>query len=408
MKEIVFTNGRKVNFYFLLKSKNRKYMLQFKCKKAGISMSEIIKGVNVLLPSGYQALDVVIEDGKFKDFLPSNVPSPKHKIIPGFVDIHTHGANGLDFSTVKNVDEILSLLDFYASKGTTSLLPTLLTEKDEVIYRQMELIYEASKINPMIKGIHLEGPFLSKVYKGAQLEECLQLPTVEKAEKFLQKSHGLFKYMTIAPELEGSKETIEYMVSKGIRVSCGHSDASFDDTYMAYKAGARSITHTMNAMKGLHQHFPSILSAALYIDDMYNEVILDGIHVVPEMVEFIRKIKGNDKVIGITDSLMAAGLPDGNYFIGETPITVKDHDCKITSTGVRAGSTLTMDRAFRNIKKFCSLSDLEASKMTSYNASKMLGIDTLVGSIEKNKDADFILLDENDEIKEVYINGRKH
>ncbi len=370
-------------------------------------MSEIIKGVDVLLPTGYQLLDVEIEDGKFKSFNPSKETSAKYKMIPGFIDVHTHGANGLDFSTLKNVDEILSLLDFYSSKGVTSLLPTLLTERDEVIYRQMELIYEASKINPMIKGIHLEGPFLSKVYKGAQLEECLQLPSVEKVKTFIEKSHGLFKYMTIAPELPGSKETIEYMVSKGIRVSCGHSDASFDDTYMAYKAGASSITHTMNAMKGIHQHSPSILSAALYIDGMYNEVILDGIHVVPEMVEFIRKIKGNDKVIGISDSLMAAGLPDGNYFIGETPITVKDHDCKITATGVRAGSTLTMDRAFRNVKSFCNLDDSEASKMTSLNAAKMLGIDTRVGSIEKGKDADFILMNENYEICEVYINGRK-
>ncbi len=370
-------------------------------------MSEIIKGVNVLLPTGYEVLDVRIDEGKFKEFIPSK-ESPKYKMIPGFVDVHTHGGNGLDFSTVKSVDEILSLLDFYASKGVTSLLPTLLTERDEVIYRQMELIYEASKLNPMIKGIHLEGPFLSKVYKGAQLEECLQLPTVEKAKTFLEKSHGLFKYMTLAPELPGSEETIKYLVSQGVRVSCGHSDATFDDTKMAYEAGATSITHTMNAMKGIHQHFPSILSAALYIDAMYNEVILDGIHVVPEMVEFIRKLKGNDKVIGITDSLMAAGLPDGNYFIGETPITVKDHDCKITATGVRAGSTLTMDRAFRNVKKFCSLDDLEASKITSLNASKMLGMDSRIGSIELSKDADFVLLDENDNVCEVYINGRKH
>ncbi len=370
-------------------------------------MSEIIKGVNVLLPEGYKNLDVLIDEGKFVKFVPSE-NSSSLRMIPGFVDVHTHGANGLDFSTVRNLDEILSLLDFYSSRGVTSLLPTLLTERDEVIFKQMDLIYEASKINPTIKGIHLEGPFLSKVYKGAQLEECLQLPTIEKASLFLEKSHGLFKYMTIAPELPGAKETIEYLVSKGVRVSCGHSDATFDETKMAYEAGASSITHTMNAMKGIHQHFPSILSAALYFDGLYNEVILDGIHVVPEMVEFLRKIKGNDKIIGVTDSLMAAGLPDGNYFIGNTPITVKDHDCKITATGVRAGSTLTMDRAFRNIKKFSSLNDVEASKMTSLNAARMLGMDDRIGSIELNKDADFLLTDENDEIREVYINGRKH
>lgn len=370
-------------------------------------MKRTLSNLNVLLPSGYQASDVEIEDGKFARFTPTDSSEkPALKMIPGFFDVHTHGGNGLDFSTIRDLDECMALLDFYASKGVTSLLPTLLTEKDDLIFRQLDLLYEASKRTSMIKGVHLEGPFLSKLYKGAQLEECLQLPTPEKAEIFYEKSHGLFRYMTIAPELPGSKETIEKLVSMGVRVSCGHSDATFDDVAMARSAGATSITHTMNAMKGIHQHYPSILSAAWYFDDLYNEVIVDGIHVVPEMVEFIHKIKGADHFIGITDSLMAAGLPDGHYFIGNTPITVLNHDCKITATGVRAGSTLTMDRSFRNIKAFCHVDDLDAAKMTSLNAAKMLGLSERIGSLEVGKDADFVLLDQNDEIKEVSIHGK--
>ena len=167
------------------------------------------------------------------------------------------------------------------------------------------------------------------------------------------------------------------------------------------------MTHMFNAMKGIHQHTPSIASAGLYYDDFYTEVILDGIHVHREMVEFIRKIKGSDKVIGITDSLMAAGLPDGNYFIGETPITVKNHDCVITETGVRAGSTLDMKRAFDNVKSFCNIDDVTASHICSLNSAKMLGIDDKVGSIKEGKNADFLILNDKYEIEEVYINGEK-
>lgn len=328
-------------------------------------------------------------------------------MIPGFIDVHTHGAIGLDFSTIKDKAEAVKLLNFYKSKGVTSILPTLLTEKDEIIFKQCELLYEVSKEEEIIKGIHLEGPFISKVYKGAQLEECIQVPSISKCEEFIKHSHSLFKYMTIAPERENSEEVIKYLTSNNIKVAMGHSDATFDETKKGMEAGATSITHYLNAMKGIHQHFPSISSAAVYFDNLYTEVILDGIHVNKEMVDWIYHLKGKDKVIGITDSLMAAGLKDGEYKIGNTPIIVKDGDCKIKESGVRAGSTLTMDKAYKNIKEFTSCDDLIASYITSLNAAKMLGIDDKVGSIKEGKQADFIIMNKDYEIEEVYINGKK-
>ena len=328
-------------------------------------------------------------------------------MLPGFIDVHTHGGNNYDFTTIKSVNEIKEVLKFYHLHGVTALLPTLLTEHDEVIFKQEALISEASKSEPSIIGIHLEGPFVSKEYKGAQLEECLQNPSIEKCKEFIKHSNGLFKYMTIAPELPGSVETIKFLVSKGIRVSMGHSAATFDDCKKAIEAGATNVTHCMNAMKGLHQHFPSITTAAFYFEDLYNELILDGIHVVPEMVEFIRKIKGNEKVVGITDSLSAAGLPDGDYMLGNTPIYVLNHDCKIKGTDVRAGSTLTMDRAFSNVKSFTHIDDVKAAHITSLNAAKMLGIDDLYGSIKEGKYADFVVMNRNYEIEEVYVHGER-
>ena len=373
-------------------------------------MKKEFKNIKTLTEHGYINADLVVEDGKFlsiKETKSSDKTNEGKIIIPGFIDEHTHGADGLDFTTVKSIEEIEKILDFYAKHGVTSVLPTLLTERDEVVFKQLELIYQASLRNPMIKGIHMEGPFLCKEYKGAQLEICLQKPTPEKSKIFIEKSHGLLKLMTIAPENEGSEETIKYLTEHGVRVTLGHSAADFDDTTKALKSGACCMTHLFNAMKGIHQHTPSICSAGLYYDDFYTEVILDGIHVHSEMVEFIRRIKGNDRVIGITDSLMAAGLPDGNYFIGETPITVKNHDCVITETGVRAGSTLDMKRAFDNVKKFTNIDDLEASKICSLNSAKMLGLDDKVGSIKEGKNADFIVLNSNYEIEEVYINGER-
>lgn len=328
-------------------------------------------------------------------------------MLPGFFDVHSHGAIGLDFSTIKNEEEVKTLLNFYKSKGVTSLFPTLLTEHDDLIFNQLELLYKVSLTEPIIKGIHLEGPFISHEYKGAQLDECIQKPSIDKCKQFVEHSHGLFKYMTIAPERENSEEVIRFLTDNGIRVSMGHSAATFDETKRGVEAGATSITHCLNAMKGIHQHFPSIATAALYFDSLYTEVILDGIHVNKEVVEWIRKIKGNNKVIGITDSLMAAGLPDGEYKIGNTPIIVKDHDCKIKETGVRAGSTLTMDMAFKHIKEFSQVDDVVASHITSLNAARMTGLDSQIGSIKEGKNADFIVMNENYEILETYINGER-
>ena len=370
-------------------------------------MKTTFNNVKILTEKGYVIGSIDINDSKFGDIKESKGTNYKYLMIPGFIDEHTHGAIHIDFATCKDKEEMEKLLAFYASQGVTSVFPTLLTEKDELIFKQLELIYEVSKTNPIIKGVHLEGPFLSKEFKGAQPESCLQIPTIKKIDQFIEHSHGLFRLMTIAPEVENAEEAIKYLTSKGIKVSMGHSAATFDDCTVALKNGATNITHCLNAMKGIHQHYPSIATAALYYDELYNEVIIDGIHVHPEMVEFLRKIKTTDKIIGITDSLMAAGLPDGNYFIGNTPITVKNHDCVLTDSGVRAGSTLTMVNAFKNVKRFSHLSDLDASKICSLNCAKFFGLDKEIGSIKKGKHADFILMDEDYNIKEVYINGKK-
>lgn len=370
-------------------------------------MQRKLENYRIITETGFIDGDLLIDQGKIAGIVPKEYgAAPSLRILPGFFDVHTHGAVGYDFTTCKSVEEVEKILRFYESEGVTSVFPTLLTERDEVLYRQLELLYEASIRNPIIKGFHMEGPFLSKEYKGAQLESCLQLPSVAKCEEYLKHAHGLLRYMTIAPELPGSEETIRFLVNHGVHVSMGHSGASFDETTRGYKAGATSVTHCFNAMKPLSHHAPSIVAAALYYEGLYAECILDGEHVHPEMVEFLRREKGNDHVVGITDSLMCAGLPDGEYEIGNTPIVVKGLDCRIKATGVRAGSGLAMLQGFRNIKKFSGLTDSEASKILGLNAARMLHMDSRIGSLEVGKTADFIVLGEGDTLLETSIGGQ--
>ena len=360
-----------------------------------------LNNCNILLEKGYLKGMLIFTD-KFinisKDIEKDGLDYNDKIIIPGLFDVHTHGAIGYDFNSAKSLDEMQKILNFYMAHGVTSVLPTLLTDSDEVYFKQLEMIYELSKTNPVIKGIHIEGPFLSKAYKGAQPESYLQPLKIEKFNEYQRHAHGLIKYITISPELDGCSEFIKELVKQNVVVSLGHSGASFDEATLAIKVGAKNFTHVMNAMAPIHQHHPSILAAAWYYDSCFNEVICDGIHVHPEMVKFIHKIKGNKKMVGITDSLMAAGLPDGNYFIGSTPIYVKNHDCKIIGSDVRAGSTLNAFDGFKNIKCFLNCSDLESSNIWSYNPAKLLNLDDKVGSIAINKSADFLVLNKNYEL----------
>lgn len=366
-----------------------------------------LENLLVLTDTGYERHNVVIDHGRIQGIdKPTGKPS-NLKMVPGLFDIHTHGAMGFDFNSAKNLDEMRRILAYYYASGVTSVFPTILTDSDSVYRSQLPLLAQLAKESPIIKGIHLEGPFLSQEYKGAQPPEYLKNPSLELFHEYQKLANGLIRYVTIAPELPGSVEFTEAVTKEGVVVSLGHSAATFDEATAAIKAGARNFTHVMNAMKGLHQHEPSILTAALYYEDCYNEVIMDGIHVVPEMIEFITKIKTPDKIIGVTDSLMAAGLPDGDYFIGFTPIVVKKGDCLLRDSGIRAGSTLNALKGFLNFQRFTGRSPVEAAKAWSLNAAKLFGLEKEQGSLTIGKKADYLLLDERDELVSTLIQGKE-
>ena len=198
-----------------------------------------------------------------------------------------------------------------------------------------------------LMGIHLEGPFLCPAYKGAMPEHLLKKPDMELLKAYQEASVGDVRYITVSPEVEGIVDFIPYIKSLGIQVAIGHSGADYDTARRAIQNGALGATHTGNAMKLLHQHFPAIWGAVLEDDEVYCEMICDGRHLHPGTVRFIIKIKGLDRVIAVTDSIMAAGLPDGNYKLGVNNVVVVDGDAKLVSDGTRADSTSTTRKALK-------------------------------------------------------------
>lgn len=330
------------------------------------------------------------------------------KVVPGFIDVHTHGAVGVDVNAA-TAEDLEKICRFVAKSGTTSWLCSILTDTAE---QTKWCIGEFNKHKEMehqganLAGIHLEGPFLAAEYKGAMPEYLLQKANMPLLKEYQECAGGNIKYITISPEVEGIVEDIPAMKEMGITVAIGHSGADYDTSMRAIEKGAACCTHTFNAMKLLHQHFPAIMGAALE-SDIYCEAICDGRHLHPGVVRLLIKTKGIDKVVAITDSIMAAGLPDGRYKLGVNDVVVEDGDAKLAENGVRAGSTLTQNVALKNLLAYTGRPLEEIIPMLTENPAKLIGIFDKKGSIEDGKDADLVILDEAAEISDVFVGGRR-
>ncbi len=255
-------------------------------------------------------------------------------------------------------------------------------------------------------GIHLEGPFLSREYKGAMPEHLLISPDVELLKEYQQSAEGNIRYITVSPEVSGVPEAIGEITKLGMKVAIGHSGADYDTSWHCIRSGAVSATHTFNAMKLLHQHYPAIMGAVLE-SDVYCEAICDGRHLHPGTVRFLLKMKGMDKVIAITDSIMAAGLPDGEYMLGVNEVVVKEGDAKLKYGDSRAGSTLTTGQALKNLIFFTGKTLEEILPLLTINPAKMLGVDDRIGSLETGKDGDVVILDQTYSVVDTFVKGRK-
>ena len=330
------------------------------------------------------------------------------KVVPGFLDIHTHGAVGVDVNAA-TAEELGKIGHFMATQGTTSWLCSVLTDTKE---QTLWCIDEFKKHKKMesdgadLLGIHLEGPFLAKEFKGAMPEHLLRDADVELLKEYQKAAEGNIRYLTVSPEIEGIVDAIPAIRDLGIVVAIGHSGADYDTSMKAIENGAASCTHIFNAMKLLHQHFPAIMGAAME-SDIYCEAICDGRHLHPGVVRLLIKTKGLDRVVAITDSIMAAGLPDGNYKLVVNDGVVVDGDAKLASNGVRAGSTLTTGQALKNIMKFTGRPIEEVLQLLTVNPAKLIGVFDKKGSIADGKDADLVILDEENNVADTFVRGKQ-
>lgn len=375
-----------------------------------------LKNGLVLIDGKFQQVNVVVKDGRISalqkdrdndEGLPELNAEGK-RVVPGFIDIHTHGGAGVDVNAA-TVEDIGRISKFFASQGTTGWLASVLTDTEEQTLWCIEQItgaIERETDGAQIMGIHLEGTFLCNSYKGAMPEHLLRKASIPLFEKYQKAAGGRVKYITVSPEVEGVPELIRGIHGLGAVIAIGHSGANYETAMECIQNGAESATHTFNAMKLLHQHSPAIMGAVLE-SDIYCEAICDGRHLHPGVVRLLLKTKGMNRVVAITDSIMAAGLPDGKYKLGVNDVEVIDGDAKLAGGGSRAGSTLTTGCALKNLVKFTGKSLEELIPVLTLNPATLLHMEDKKGSITVGKDADLVILDGNLDVTATIVRGKK-
>lgn len=365
-------------------------------------MTEIkgIKGRIYVEGKGIVETTVSIKDGKIVaigetkgEFLELD----KNQIlVPGFVDKHIHGANHSD-SMYPSEKDILNIANTVAKEGVTSFLATTMTQSIDNINKALKNLndYIGKNISEgaEVIGIHLEGPFINKMFKGAQPEEYILDCNVDQFKKFEEISGNNIKQVTLAYEQNG-KDLTKYLASKNIVASLGHTNATAKEVLEAAANGATSLTHSYNAMKPLHHREAGTIGGALLADNMYLEVISDLIHVSPEAIQILYRIKGKEKLIVVTDAMEAKHLPDGKFQLGGQDVFVKGNEARLES-GALAGSVLLMNNGLRNIKKVLGVTLEETIDFATINPARNIYVDDKKGSIKVGKDADFAVIDED-------------
>lgn len=371
---------------------------------------------NALVYTGHRFVprEVYVEEGRVAQLAEKvNAPAgcPRldlggKRLVPGFIDIHTHGAAGVDVNAATAAQLNGTIGRFFASQGTTGWLCSVLTDTPEQTLWCLDQAKAAMKEEgdwAQLLGVHLEGPFLASQYKGAMPEHLLQKGSAELFARYEAAGEGAIRYMTVSPEVEGVPAMVRDIAAR-VKVAIGHSGAEYDTAMECIANGAVSATHTFNAMRLFHQHQPAIMGAVLE-SDVYCEAICDGRHLHPASVRLLLKCKGWDRVVAVTDSIMAAGLPDGNYKLGVNDVVVEDGDAKLASDGTRAGSTLTTGQALKNLVKFTGEGPEKVLPLLTENPADLLGLPRK-GRIAPGCDADFVVLGEDLTVLRTIVGGR--
>lgn len=329
-------------------------------------------------------------------------------LLPGFLDLHTHGAANVDVNAADE-EGLRTIGRFFATQGVSGWLCSILTDTKEQTLEAIaaaRAVIESEYDGAPLLGIHLEGPCLAKEYKGAMPEHLLMHQGDASLFALYQEAAGgHIKYVTLSPEIPGAIDIVPELRKLGIVVAMGHSGAGYDTSWAAVNAGVTAATHLGNAERLFHQHDPAIWGVALE-SDCYVEAICDGLHLHPGSVRLYLKTKGLDRVVAVTDSIMASGLPDGFYKLGVNDVVVENGDAKLVSNGTRAGSTLTLIRALKNITAWTGYPVAEAVRMMTRTPASLMGWEKK-GQIAVGMDADLVLIDRNWNVLRTFAGGRQ-
>lgn len=375
----------------------------------------IISNGNIITPFYSFKGSIIVKEGKIialdkKNNVPNGfevIDAENKFVVPGFIDIHVHGGGGADIMDGTKT-AIKKVAETHCRCGTTSFLPTTMTMNNDKItssLKNINKVYLEGTGSAEILGIHLEGPYINPEKKGAQKEIDISKPSISEFQKFNEASGNLIKMITIAPETTGAIGFIDQLSGYKIIVSIGHSDATYEQVMKSINAGLSHVTHIFNAMRGLHHREPGVVGAALSSSELSIELIADGIHVHPKVMEILIKLKGAEKIILITDAMRAAGKPDGKYDLGGQEVIVKNGQAKLKN-GTIAGSVLTMDKAIRNLVETVGISLIEAIQMATISPAECLGIEGKKGSLKPGKDADIVILNRELEVELTMVKGK--
>lgn len=374
----------------------------------------VIQSRRVWIAGQFIAAQLVVEDGRITDVLSwgtreADADYGNRRILPGFIDVHTHGAYGFDTNDAE-ADGLRNWMKRIPEEGVTSILPTTVTQMPEVLTRALQNVaavvregYEGAQI----LGVHFEGPYLDMKYKGAQPPEAIAKASVEQFKEYQEAAQGLIRYITLAPEHDEGFALTKYCKSTGVVVSMGHSSATYEQALMGIANGATSMTHVYNGMTPYHHRMPGLVGTAFRVRDIYGEIICDGCHSHLAALNNYFQAKGRDYGILITDSLCAKHCPPGGgYQLGGHDVEIgEDGLARLKGTETIAGSTLHMNKGLKILVEDAMVPFDAALNSCTLNPARCLGVDDRKGKLVAGYDADIVVLEDDYSVLQTYCRG---
>ena len=374
----------------------------------------IIQSKQVWIAGQFLAMQLEVNDGKITDILPYGTKEAdedygEKRILPGFIDVHTHGAYGFDTNDAEP-EGLRDWMKRIPEEGVTAILPTTVTQMPEVLteaLRNVAAVVKEGYEGAEILGVHFEGPYLDMEYKGAQPPEAIATAAVEQFKMYQEAAEGLIKYITMAPEHDRNFALTRHCRETGVVVSMGHSSATYEQAMLGIAYGATSMTHVYNGMTPYHHRKPGLVGAAFRVRDIYGEIICDGCHSHLAALNNYFQAKGRDYGIMVSDSLRAKHCPPGgSYQLGGHDIEISESGLAyLKGTDTIAGSTLYMNRGLRILVEDALLPFDQALNSCTINPARCLGVDDRKGKLVAGYDADFVVLEDNYDVAQTYCRG---